>query len=196
MRPLALAGHQLVLARHHRLMAAFGRRGRAVPTALLAVALTALPTACVGQGSSAGASPSTAVGPGGTVPAATASPSGRIDTGLAYFHSAAGAAPEVREVIRTRGQLTGFAERFGRRAPDITAGASGTDFSRVVLVGWSLTTGCAHWTSATLRRSGDTLELRPGPHATPPPECFAPYGAVAVLTVPRERMPKHPRFTH
>ncbi|WP_431044360.1 hypothetical protein ACQUSR_22260 [Streptomyces sp. P1-3] len=168
------------------------------PTALLVLTLALLPTACVGQGSRADASPSTATGPAGTTAtAATATPAnGRIDTEAVYFSSRAGATSHARAVIRNRDQLDDFARRFGRRAPEITAGASGADFSRVTLVGWSGATGCAQWTSATLRRSGDVLDVRPGPHATPPPECIASFVTVAVFSVPSERMPRHPRFAH
>lgn len=107
-----------------------------------------------------------------------------------------GAVPETRAVLRTKGQLTGFARRFGGHAGAMLAKAGKNDFTRNALVGWSATTGCARWPSATLHRPGhgDRLTLVAAPHPTPPPECFAPFHIVVIFTVPKDRLPAQPRF--
>ncbi len=122
------------------------------------------------------------------------SPAGRIDTGLAYFASAPGAGPDLHSVIRDRADLDAFAARFGRRGQDIREAAADTDFSRTALVGWSHTTGCDHWPSASLVRYGHTLTMRVPPHAEPPPECLAAFQVVAVFEVPKDRITWQPRF--
>ncbi|MFE7120245.1 hypothetical protein ACFU99_32960 [Streptomyces sp. NPDC057654] len=196
---------------------------RAVSASLLAALLTSLSAACGQQHTAAGAPPSTSAGggsPSGTSassaapraptappspaspapPGATASrddgrsPAGRIDTGLAYFASAPGAAPDLHAVLRDRADLDAFAARFGRRGQDIRTAATDTDFSRTALVGWSRTTGCDHWPSASLVRYGRTLALRVPPHAKPPPECLAAFQVVAVFEVPKDRIMWQPRF--
>ncbi|MFH8368811.1 hypothetical protein [Streptomyces sp. NPDC018031] len=176
----------------------------ALPTALLAAVLTVLLAGCGQQGTTAGAPPDDGRPPGtGTSPGpsseapATPGPGAdsRIDTGVAHFASSAGSVPQVRTVIRSRAELAAFAGRFGKRSAKITADAAGTDFSAHALVGWSSTTGCAQWPSATLHHAGrGTLAVLPGPHPAPPPECFAPYHTIAVFTVPHDRLPDRPRF--
>ncbi|MEV0277323.1 hypothetical protein AB0I22_13200 [Streptomyces sp. NPDC050610] len=121
-------------------------------------------------------------------------PAGRIDTGLAYFASAPGAGPDLHSVIRDRAALDAFAAKFGRRGQDIRAAAADTDFSRTALVGWSRTTGCDHWPSASLVRYGHTLTMRVPRHAEPPPECLAAFQVVAVFEVPKDRITWQPRF--
>lgn len=162
-----------------------GSLRKAVSASLLAASLTTLLAACGHQRPAADAHPSQSVG--GT---------GRIDTGLAYVASTAGAVPEAHAVLRTKGQLTAFARRFGGRADAMLAKAGKNDFTRTALVGWSATTGCAKWPSATLHRPGrgDRLTLVAAAHPTPPPECFAPFHIVAVFTVPKDRLPARPRF--
>jgi hypothetical protein len=162
-----------------------GSLRKAVSASLLAASLTTLLAACGQQHPAAGAHPSQSVG--GT---------GRIDTGLAYVASSTGAVPEAHAVLRSEAELTVFARRFGKRADAILAKAGKNDFSRDALVGWSATTGCAKWPSATLHRpgGGDRLTLVAAAHPTPPPECFAPFHIVAVFTVPKDRLPAQPRF--
>ncbi|MFF7653807.1 hypothetical protein ACFZCY_28925 [Streptomyces sp. NPDC007983] len=157
----------------------------AVSASLLAASLTTLLAACGHQRPAAGAHPSQSVG--GT---------GRVDTGLAYVTSTTGAVPEAHAVLRNEGQLAAFARRFGKRGEAILAEAGKNDFGRNALVGWSATTGCAKWPSATLHRpgGGDRLTLVAAAHPTPPPECFAPFHIVAVFTVPKDRLPARPRF--
>lgn len=157
----------------------------AVSASLLAASLATLLAACGHQHPAAGAHPSQSVG--GT---------GRIDTGLAYVASTTGAVPETHAVLRTKGQLTAFARRFGKQAEAILAKAGKNDYGRNALVGWSATTGCATWPSATLHRPGrgDRLTLVAAAHPTPPPECFAPFHIIAIFTVPKDRLPARPRF--
>ncbi|MFI0778359.1 hypothetical protein [Streptomyces sp. NPDC021212] len=157
----------------------------AVSASLLAASLATLLASCGHQHPAAGAHPSQSVG--GT---------GRIDTGLAYVASTAGAVPEAHAVLRTEGRLAAFARRFGKRAPAILAKAGKNDFGRNALVGWSATTGCSKWPSATLHRpgGGDRLTLVAAAHPSPPRECFAPFHIVAVFTVPKDRLPVRPRF--
>ncbi|QKV94861.1 hypothetical protein HUT19_26515 [Streptomyces sp. NA02950] len=172
-----------------------GSLRRAVSASLLAASLITLSAACGREHPAAGAHPSRSTGgtspsrPGGRID------SGRIDTGLAYFASTSGGAPEIHTVLRDGAGLDAFAGHFGRRADAITAKARNTDFSRTALVGWSMTTGCARWPSATLRRSGDRLVLVAGRHPSPPPECFAPFHLIAVFVVPKERLPSQPVFS-
>ncbi|MET7764974.1 hypothetical protein [Streptomyces sp. NPDC005336] len=168
-----------------------GSLRRAVSASLLAASLTTLSAACGHQHPAAGAHPSQSVG--GVTPPATPR-SGRIDTGLVSFMSTAGSVPEVHTVLRSRGELTAFAGRFGKRGSEIAAKAGHVDFSRTALVGWSTLTGCAQWPSATLHRSGDRLTLVAARHPEPPPECFAPFHVIAVFEVARERLPSHPHF--
>ncbi len=154
---------------------------------LLAVSLIAASAACDRQDPAPG-----------THPSPSASPSrhdGRIDTGPAQVTSGSGGVPEVHAVLRNEAELSAFAHRFGNRADAITEAARTTDFSRTALVGWSLTTGCAKWPSATLRRSGQRLTLIAGRHPPPPPECFVPFHLIAVFTVPKERLPSEPVFS-
>ncbi|MBL1098037.1 hypothetical protein [Streptomyces coffeae] len=167
-----------------------GSLRRAVSASLLAASLITLSGACGQQHPAAGAHPSQSAG--GVSPSRSA---GRIDTGAAYFTSASGGVPEIHTVLRTTAELDAFAHHFGKRADAITAKARDTDFSRTALVGWSTTTGCAQWPSATLRRSGERLTLIAGRHPAPPPECFAPFHIIAVFVVPKERLPSEPVFS-
>ncbi|MFI0820534.1 hypothetical protein ACH4TX_30780 [Streptomyces sp. NPDC021098] len=157
----------------------------AVSVSLLAASLTTLLAACGHQRPAADAHPSQSVG--GT---------GRVDTGLAYVRSATGAVPETHAVLRTKGQLADYARRFGTRADAILAQAGKNGFGRDALVGWSTTTGCAKWPSATLHRpgGGDRLALVAAARPSPPPECFAPFHIIAIFTVPKDRLPTRPRF--
>lgn len=147
----------------------------AVSASLLAASLTTLLATCGHQHPAAGAHPSQSVG--GT---------GRIDSGLAYVTSTTGAVPETRAVLRNEGQLTAFARRFDKQAEAILTKARKNDFGRNALVGWSRTTGCAAWPSATLHRAGrgDRLVLAAAAHPMPPPECFAPLHIIAIFTAP------------
>ncbi|MEU8823210.1 hypothetical protein [Streptomyces sp. NPDC048636] len=174
----------------------------AVSASLLVGAVLPLAAGCGQQHPGDGPRPSRSSGgpPSGASPGSSggASPSphgGRIDSGLAYVTSTSGGVPEVHTVVRDRAGLDAFARHFGKRADAITAEARNTDFSRSALVGWSTTTGCARWPSATLKRSGDRLALIPGRHPSPPPECFAPFHLIAVFVVPKERLPSEPVFS-
>ncbi|WP_431771105.1 hypothetical protein [Streptomyces cucumeris] len=166
---------------------------RAMAASLLAVSLIAVSAACDRQDPAPGAHPSPS-----SPSASGTSPSrhdGRIDTGPAHVTSGSGGVPEVHAVLRNEAELSAFAHRFGNRADALTDAARTTDFSRTALVGWSLTTGCAKWPSATLRRSGQRLTLIAGRHPPPPPECFVPFHLIAVFTVPKERLPSEPVFS-
>ncbi|MDX3229857.1 hypothetical protein [Streptomyces sp. ME19-01-6] len=168
---------------------------RAVSAALLAASLTTLSAAC-GQQHAAVGLPTGNRADGGTPSSPPGTPyrQGRVDSGLVYFASAPGAVRQVRAVLRGPEGVDAFARQFGKRSGEIIDKAEGTDFTRTTLVGWSTTTGCAQWSSATLHRAGDTLKLIAGPHPEPPPECFAPFHVIAVFEVPKDRLPERPRF--
>ncbi|MES4906343.1 MULTISPECIES: hypothetical protein [unclassified Streptomyces] len=168
---------------------------RAVSAALLAASLTTLSTACGQQPAAVGVPPNHRAD-GGTPSSPPGTPyrQGRVDTGLAYFTSGPGAVRQVRAVLRGRDELSAFARLYRGRAQEIIDRAGDTDFTRTTLVGWSASTGCAQWPSATLHRAGDTLKPVAGPHPEPPPECFAPFHVIAVFEVPRDRLPERPRF--
>ncbi|KUJ69229.1 hypothetical protein ACZ90_12845 [Streptomyces albus subsp. albus] len=172
-------------------------RPAALAATLLSALLAVLLTGCGQQSADADPArphdrPAGATGSADTTPAQDS----RIDTDAVFFRSGAGPAPDVQQVIENREQLTAFARRLGTRGEGITVRAARTDYSHDVLVGWSVTTGCADWPSATLHRTGDALRPVPGPHRAPPPECLVAHHAVAVFAVPRDRMPDHPRFAH
>ncbi|MFC0601036.1 hypothetical protein [Streptomyces palmae] len=174
------------------------RKPAVLAATLLGAVLAVLLSGCGQQSADADPARTDDRSTGASQPAdATSGQGSRIDTGTVYFHSGAAPTPEVRQVIENREQLDAFARRFGSaRGQEITARAERADFSRQVLVGWSVTTGCATWPSATLHRSGDTLGVVPGAHHAPPRECLAAQHALAVFAVPREKMPEHPRLTH
>ncbi|KAK1179364.1 hypothetical protein B7755_015160 [Streptomyces sp. NBS 14/10] len=168
---------------------------RAVSATLLAASLTTLSAAC-GQQHAAVSAPPNHRADGGTPSSPPGTPfrQGRVDSGLAYFTSAPGSVRQVRAVLRGPDELKAFARLFRGREQEIIDRAGATDFSRTTLVGWSATTGCAQWPSATLHRAGDTLKPIAGPHPEPPPECYAPFHVIAVFEVPRDRLPVQPRF--
>ncbi|MDX3234918.1 hypothetical protein PV392_04310 [Streptomyces sp. ME03-5709C] len=94
---------------------------------------------------------------------------------------------------RDLGRFPGY---FMASAPEIADAvarrAARTDFSRSVLVAWSRTTGCDSTRDAALFRSGDRLVL--GLAQRPMGQCLVPHQVVTVFEVPRDRMPKRPRF--
>lgn len=168
---------------------------RAVSVSLLAASLVTLSAACGRQHPAAGASPShRADGGVPSSPAGTPYRQARVDDRLVFFTSATGAVRQVRAMLRGPDELSAFARLFRGQAPEIMAKAENTDFTRTTLVGWSTTTGCAKWPSASLHRTDDTLSLVAGPHPKAPPECFAPFHVISVFEVPKERLPERPRF--
>lgn len=112
------------------------------------------------------------------------------DADLVHFASGHGYEP-VRTVLRSRTDVTAFAERFpaaalGGRA---AAGLTGRDFGAEVLVAFAWSTGCATADSADLRRSAEQGLFAVPVDTTSYRKCAEPWDALAVFAVPRERAP-------
>lgn len=193
-------------------MAKVSRVARALVAAACLVGLTA---GCGGDTTVAGGPPA---GPGDGVPS-SAPPGGPVSTApsaapsatptatgsardsagarVAYFSTALRGPEGLHEVLRDRDGLQRFAEKAAGGdqavAREISASGAATDFSRMVLVGWTRTTGCGRATSASLVVTGDRMELRVG-REEGPAECFAPYQVTVVFEVAKERVPARPVF--
>lgn len=180
---------------------------RALTVTLLAATLTALSAACDrpqpatdDTGGDRPASASTAAPPTPVTPPAASSPAspvnGALSTRGVYFTETTRAVPAVHTVLDGERDLGRFPGYFMTSAPEIadaiTRRAARTDFSRSVLVAWSRTTGCTSTRDAALFRSGDRLVL--GLAQRPMGQCLVPNQVVTVFEVPRDRMPKRPRF--
>jgi hypothetical protein len=168
---------------------------KAVSVALLAASLTTLSAACGQQQPATGAPPSESIGGG---PSPSGSPSGRgIASRQVYFNAAVRGAPLIHTVLDNERDLERFPSWFAASEPEaarkITQKAASTNFARDVLVGWSMATGCSAATEATLFASGPRLSLGLD-QPQPQPECLVSNEVLVVFEVPRERMPKHPRF--
>ncbi|MFD3453964.1 hypothetical protein ACFWVC_17530 [Streptomyces sp. NPDC058691] len=168
---------------------------KAVSVALLAASLTTLSAVC-GWQQSAMASASLAPIPRIPSPSVDVPANGVISTRRVYFTETTHGVPSVhtvldneRDLYRLPGYFMASEPRIGE---EITSRAARTDFSRFVLVAWSRTTGCDSTKDATLFRSGSRLVL--GLDQTPMGRCLAANQVVAVFEVPRDRMPKEPRF--
>ncbi|WP_431946115.1 hypothetical protein [Actinacidiphila sp. bgisy167] len=188
---------------------------KATAVALLTVSLTALTAACDRQrpaaapADNAGGGPSasaTATAPVGTERAPSVGPTaafatsppvnGMLSTRRVYVTETTRPVPAVHTVLDDERDLGRFPGYFMASAPQIADAiaerAARTDFSRSVLVAWSRTTGCAGTKDAMLFRSGDRLVL--GLAQQPGGPCLAAHRVVTVFEVPRDRMPKRPRF--
>lgn len=195
---------------------------KAMALALVTVSLTALSAACDRQRPAAGAPADNAGGgpsasaiataPVGTDPAPSAVPTapsapsaasstsspayGMLSARRVYVTETTRPVPAVHTVLDDERDLGRFPGYFMASAPQIadaiTERAARTDFSRSVLVAWSRTTGCAGTKDAMLLRSGDRLVL--GLARQPGGQCLAAHRIVTVFEVPRDRMPKRPRF--
>ncbi|MFD8071974.1 hypothetical protein ACFV3E_04890 [Streptomyces sp. NPDC059718] len=198
-----------------------GNLRKAVSVTLLAASLTTLSAACGRQQPATGAPPSDNAGGGpapsaittapagpGTATSASASAdpapptaasppvNGAVSTRRVYFTETTRGVPAVHTVLDDERDLGRFPGYFMKSAPQIADAiaqrAARTDFSRSVLVAWSRTTGCNSTKDAILFRSGDRLVL--GLAQTPMGQCLVANQVVVVFEVPRDRMPKRPRF--
>ncbi|MFF7213292.1 hypothetical protein ACFZAU_22580 [Streptomyces sp. NPDC008238] len=121
---------------------------------------------------------------------------GTVSTRRVYFTETTRRVPAVHTVLDGERDLGRFPGYFMKSAPeiadDIARRAARTDFSRSVLVAWSRTTGCNSTRDAVLFRGGDRLTL--GLAQRPMGQCLVANQVVTVFEVPRDRMPKRPRF--
>jgi hypothetical protein len=172
---------------------------KVVLVALLAASLTTLSTACGQQRPATGAAPSDSTG-GGSSPSGSlsGSPSGRgIESRQVYFDAGVRGTPLVHTVLDDERDLARFPGWFAASEPGaarkIAQKAATTDFSRNVLVGWSAPTGCGAATDAALFITGSRLVLGLD-QPEPPQECLMSNQVLVVFEVPKDRMPKTPRF--
>ncbi|MEU4093044.1 hypothetical protein [Streptomyces sp. NPDC026673] len=192
-----------------------GSLRKAVSVALLAASLTTLSAACGRQQPATGVPPSDNAG-GGPAPSAIVTPTpstsapggpavsasaplsgnGAISTRRVYVRETTRGVPEVHTVLDNERDLSRFPGYFMKSDPKIAdaiaSRAARTDFSRSVLVAWSRTTGCNSTKDALLFRSGSRLVL--GLAQSPMGQCLVANHVVVVFEVPRDRMPKEPRF--
>lgn len=190
-----------------------GSLRKAVSATLLAASLTTLSAACgrqqpatgVPPNDNAGGGPSTSAiasvpadpAPSASAPTARSLPAdGTVSTRRVYFTETTRGVPAVHTVLDGERDLSRFPGYFMKSAPeiadDIARRAARTDFSRSVLVAWTRTTGCNRTKDAVLFRSGDRLAL--GLAQTAMGQCLVANRVVVVFEVPRDRMPKRPRF--
>ncbi|MGW3241589.1 hypothetical protein [Streptomyces sp. NPDC001070] len=190
---------------------------KAVSVTLLAASLATLSAACGRQQPATGAPPFDSAG-GGPAPSgivtppptpaasapATPAPSsagsspagGAVSTRRMYFEETTRGVPAVHTVLDNERDLARFPGYFMKSDPRIAdaiaSRAARTDFSRSVLVAWSRTTGCNSTKDAVLFRNGSRLLL--GLAQTPMGQCLVANQVVVLFEVPRDRMPKEPRF--
>ncbi|MGA5702327.1 hypothetical protein [Peterkaempfera bronchialis] len=133
----------------------------------------------------------------------SAAPAGphRVDSGLDYLHAAVGLSGGADAVLTTPQQARrypGWFDRSGERTvaaqlrarldrPGTVHPAPGQ--ALVAVVG---TAGCGQPRSAELWAHGSDLTVRWTGAATVPPECLAPFKAVAVFRVAAAALPEHP----
>jgi hypothetical protein len=134
--------------------------------------------------------------------AVAATPAGphRVDSRLLYF-SADLRLPHLVHVVvrdeRDRARLPGWfagAAVNEHAAREIANRIQGTDLRRNVIVAYAASIGCRPAGGARLVADGRRLTLRLLDRPAAPPECFVPYGAVAVFEVPRDQVPDQPVF--
>jgi hypothetical protein len=158
--------------------------------ALLTVACGAERTVA-GTGAPAPSQSSAAAPPAGPHPVA-----GR----LLYFSADLRTPHLVHTVVRNeadRARLPGWfagASVNEHAAREIANRIQGTDLTANAIVVYAATIGCRPAGSAELVADGAKLTLRLLDRPKPPPECFVPYGAVAVFEVPRGQLPDKPVF--
>ncbi|AXI77633.1 hypothetical protein [Peterkaempfera bronchialis] len=133
----------------------------------------------------------------------SAAPAGphRVASGLDYLHAAVGLSGGADAVLTTPQQARrypGWFDRSGERTvaaqlrarldrPGTVHPAPGQ--ALVAVVG---TAGCGQPRSAELWADGSDLTVRWTGAATVPPECLAPFKAVAVFRVAAAALPEHP----
>lgn len=169
------------------------RPRHAVLAALLA-ALTAVTvtTAC--------GSPATGKGDPGSSDEARPGKGRRIDSRVLWFANDLRPPHLVRTVLRTPEDAARFPGWFagasvdGDIAPEVAARLRHADLTRHVVVGYVAVTGCSQAGGARLVADGDRVTVALLDHPKPPSDCYAPYEAVALFEVPKERMPKSPVF--